>query len=791
MGKKTSPASFPKQRRADRARLPALTEEGQRPDPAFQTGLVLLSLILFYSPFLRGLFFQREQEFTLLLACLAFAWVWMGKLRQREVSFLGSLLDYLVIVLVFLYLAGIFWAANQRLAAAELVKMLLYFLVYWMASQLGREERHRYFLLSALYAAGVGVAAAGVLTAQGVVSIKDGFVGGRIYSTLQYPNALASYLTATSLVGWLLWAVAPRAARFVLAGGTYLTLAVLLATGSRGALFIYPLVAVVFFLGVPREFRKILMVHAAGSWASAFLANSRFLSLVTSGQHLLAWWWLALGLAVALAVQTGYEWWARASTRKTTRVGLGLAVAGLTVAGGFLVWLTRGGLWFKILPPQLLNRLQDVSLETFGAATRIQWSLDAMKLVKARPFFGYGGGAWEAAYQSYQSYYYTSTQVHNHYFQIWTEVGTVGLAVFLGIWVLFFITAMRNYRKAAPAERLVQWTLLAGAVSLGLHAVLDFDLALSAVALALWTFFGLTRGIERKLNRENRYLSRREYPGARSRYLAAVLIGTLAVAWLPATLALGSTSAKKAVAAVQNQKTAEALRYFRRASLLDPFNASYRMDLASLLLSYDRVGEAVDMAEKAAAKAPFDRRVLTRLGEIYWRVGKLEEAVGAMRGARDAAPWIIEGWENLSRVAAMTGIAYLNAGDKEKAKVYLEEAAGIPELVHRKVFGLSQKTLRLWKEGGRPLLQVTPAMELNAGIGLYGLGRFSEALKVLERPLNHRDQQDTQAEAYCWASLAHRQLGNVAAAEELRRKAESLNPELAKSYEELAKIKPL
>ncbi|MGB9920389.1 MAG: O-antigen ligase family protein [Moorellales bacterium] len=791
MVRKQEQQTVPKVRRPDRRQTSA-TEALPTQPWELRLALCLVMSVLIYSPYLRGLFFPTEQEWTLVLVAGSVLLLWAGKIRQREVSFVSRPFDYLALAWVGLYGVSLFGAASQRLAVAELIKVATYVSVYWAVSQLGREAKYRLWLLGSMYLAAVGVAVAGILVAQGMVSIKDGFVGGRIYSTLQYPNALASYLAAASFCGWVLWAGAQRIARFLLSVGTFLLLMVFLATGSRGALLLYPIVLALFFGGVPAEKRAPLLMHALGSWAAALIAAAGFLPSVVAGDHSTAWQWLVFGLGAALAVQGGYEavGWFRGrygGKRLVWASLLVVLVAGLALAvafyfGGPALWLPR------LVPDQLAARFRDLSWETFSAATRLQWSLDALQLVKARPWLGYGGGAWEAAYQSVQSYYYTSTQVHNHYFQVWTEVGTVGLAVFLGLWVCFLATAVANGRRGSATQRLYQWGVLCAGLGLGLHAVLDFDLALGAVALVLWTCFGLTRGLERELRRENYFLRRQEYIRVRPRYLAAAVMATLVLAWLPGSLLIGEAVARRAVAAVQTGQTGAAVEYFRTASRFDPFRGSYLADQAGLLAAAGRFAEAVALAEKAAAKEPLNSRILARLGEVYWAAGQPDRAVEAMERARSAARWAKEGWENLGRVAAMAGIYYLRNEDTQRARPYLEKAMSIPLEVRSTMAGLSAERLRLWKEGGRPLLEVTPYMELNAAIGAYGLGRFEEALRFLERPMQ---VQEYQGEACYWASLAHRRLNHQAEAEELRRRAEDLAPHLVSGYEEMVKLPTL
>ncbi|MDI9447665.1 MAG: glycosyltransferase [Bacillota bacterium] len=132
-----------------------------------------------------------------------------------------------------------------------------------------------------------------------------------------------------------------------------------------------------------------------------------------------------------------------------------------------------------------------------NATERLYFYQDAIKMFKERPILGWGGGDWEEAYRAYQSYLYYSNQVHSHYFQIMVEAGLVGLVAILGIWFSFLLLTHRLYHgaKEDAGKRLLIWTITAASVAVGFHAAIDFNLSLSALAIVLWTLFGLARGI--------------------------------------------------------------------------------------------------------------------------------------------------------------------------------------------------------------------------------------------------------------------------------------------------------
>ena len=163
------------------------------------------ALLFLLPPFFRGLFFPPEQQKALVWAVLVFGLLVWWKHERREYAFLTHPLDYMVLALPVVYVLSAFQAANLGLAVNEVVKNLLYFLVYWAVVQLVREEKDLSVFMHAVYIAAVGVALAGLATATGIINIPDGFVGGRIYSSFQYPNALASYLALAVFLGFFLW----------------------------------------------------------------------------------------------------------------------------------------------------------------------------------------------------------------------------------------------------------------------------------------------------------------------------------------------------------------------------------------------------------------------------------------------------------------------------------------------------------------------------------------------------------------------------------------------------------
>lgn len=755
------------------------------------TGLMLL---LFYPPFFRGLFFPVEQRWTLLLAVALFFITYLWKLSCREVFFLNRPLDYAAAALVVVYILAAIKPASQSLAVTEVTKVLLFFLTYWLVSRLGGHSRNLY-LLHALYLATVGVALAALLTATDLVYIKDGFIGGRFYSTLQYPNALASYVGAGSIIGFYLWVRANNAWKYIYAVANYLLLMVFLGTGSRGAYLIFPVIVLFFCLLVPRGYRIPVIAHLVSISAAALVGNMGFIPLAVAKSYGAAWGWFALGVLVALVCQLIIQFAGRSLESPKVRtvavvtamvilIGCSLYIATQLAVKPAVSGEQPGSIFHRILPPQIMARIQDINLETSSSRHRLFWTGDALKMVRERPLLGFGGGGWEAAYRQYQSYFYNSTQVHNHYAQVAVETGLVGISILAAIWLLFLITSWNNYRRNQGEERFQALAIGVASLSLGLHAAMDFNLALGAISIMLWAYFGMARSLESQRLGPEPTLAPQIFKQKQVAYITALTLSCLVISLFSVSYLMGVASARRAAVALQHNDLESTAAYLEEAVRYDPFTASYHNDLAGIYLKEGQKEEALAHALAASAREPFNITVLSRLAEVYWSKGMIEQALTIMERARQVSPWAAGIWENLAQAYTAAGINYLRNGQQDKARLVFEQAATLPEEILAKVDSLGDFK-NLHDHGG---VALTPAIHLRAAIGQYFLGQKKSAATNLQ--IAATDAR-VKAEAQLWqAILAYRE-GNSSQVEQLLARVQDADANLAKQYDLLKSLSPL
>ncbi len=764
-----------------------------------------LAILLFLPPYFRGLFFQPEQERALIFATIIFWVAWLWKWSKRDHDFLSHPLDYFVLAFPAVYLLSAFQAVNYGLAVAEVVKTTLYFLVFWLASRLVRSEKDIVTLLHVIYISAIGVALAGLATATGVIHIHDGFLNGRIYSTFQYPNALASYLVAVIFIGLYLWRRAGllelggvsggvtgkgipawlswnNINQYLYAAGNFLLFAVLLGTKSQGGLLVFSLVFLLFLIGLPKGNRIPVIFHFVFVCILSFVSIWQFLSTVAGGNVDLAWLWIFIGLALALAFQMLYRFgenrgmfqWIAAHRNIILAVVVLVAVSA-GIGGG--VYISGYGDTVKTLVEEIKVR---------NATERMYFFQDAMKMFKERPVLGWGGGGWQEAYRAYQGYLYNSNQVHGHYFQIMVEAGIFGLLAILGIWMSFLYIAHRLYHGAKEdnATRFLVWTITIAAISIGLHAVIDFDLSLSALALVLWTMFGFARGIGIYCAAGTEEKKSRTYIPPNNTVLVGVSIASFIIVMFAGSLAAAGNYAVQSGKYIQKQNFNRGIELLQKATAYNPFNADYHSNLARIYQAVGKFDEGIAEARKAIELSKYSAPRYADLAVLYYTGKKnSEEAIEAAEKALSLAPLQIQWYELLAMSYFSVGYEDLVSGNREAAKHYFEKTTDIPGRIKAKTDNLNDTEKKLWNV--EPLLTATPVVKFNVGASQYFLGRWSEADENLQAALNN---EKVKGEALLLLAVLRDKQGRAQEAQECLAQAQKLGPEFANRYDFLRQL---
>lgn len=110
-----------------------------------------------------------------------------------------------------------------------------------------------------------------------------------------------------------------------------------------------------------------------------------------------------------------------------------------------------------------------------------------------------------------------------------------------------------------------------------------------------------------------------------------------------------------------------ALAAFQSAAVKDPRRAEAHWRISHCLAILDRIPEALVSLERARALAPRDPRILNTLAVMQMKSGNVRSATESARRAVRQAPRVADVWDTL-------GWAYLQSGDRERARIAFETA---------------------------------------------------------------------------------------------------------------------
>lgn len=749
-----------------------------------------LLVALFLPPFFRGLFFPKEQLVALAGLLCAFGFTFFGMGGWTSVTILRTRVEWAGLAVVAAFVISTIIAINPSLALQEALKNLSYFLILWLVVNTATTPERRRGVAVSIFLTTLCVALFGVGVAEGSFTYKGAFEGGRIASTLQYPNALAAFLTPGILIGVALASVSSSNwVRAGYLGGAAVQSVVLIFTYSRGAWLMVPIVVVMLLLVTPRPQRAAIALCGLAAGAGAIAAIPWMSKSLMDPKPGFALSTLALAAVVAAMVD---HITVAAVRRFGPRVRLALwAITAMGVGLGVVVVASK-------LPPDLAHYLTKIDLRDHSVVERWAYARDAWKMVLDRPILGWGGGGWAAAYRTYQSYGYTSTQVHNHWLQVSVETGVVGLLAALSLWV----SVTTTWWKARAAQRVEPGTgaelaaVFTGAVALGGHSLIDFNLSLSAVSFHFWALLGLvaSAGLPTECVRAGRRTR-----GADVTFLprvVVVLVGAIALITVGTRL-VGQAFGQMGAQRLNKGDLTGAKEAFERAIRLDPLTATYYVDLGQTYEALGRNGngssylrKARSLIERGLELDSHNPRFHAVYASYALRNGLISQGLQALERAVELAPFEAQNYANLARAYVDVGMRYLlGQHNEQEGRKYLQKVEQVALTQQARadaptVAGDDQR-----------LPASTPSLNLARGQARALLGDWGKAELPLEQAFRQALQQsrarDSLAvDAGVWLALVRNRQGNAPGARDALQKAAALDSGAEKRYEELTRAIP-
>lgn len=711
---------------------------------------------LVIAPLMKGLFY--EEELVLAQMYLGFIWLLYGatRLGDRETELKFQLMDYAVLAYLIVNILTIFTAVYLKEALLGIYRVFDYVLIYYLVLELTKEAKDRERFTLFVFMSTVAVSALGIGAAVEKVNFPEAFAQGRIMSSFQYPNALGICAAAGALLGT--GSLLTRDAlglKAILGLGIYLNIIALLGSLSRGTWLVLGLALFIYLLGIGRRSFWKSLYHIIVIIFFGFLGSKGFLKGVYAKDYSGALAWLALGAVLLMAALSFLHILPgivekKRFLRRHKKVLLWALTLELILCAFIYFSYTS-----QILPTPVSQILDTTVIQRFGTISgedssyqdRMDMNRIALRIVRDYPFLGAGAGGWNSLYHQYQDKrFYWSSEVHNHYFQIWAETGTLGLVTYLAVWALLLHKIIKYLLHRKETSRWpYTWAVILAFLSILVHSGLDLELSFPAAAMVFWSLGAM---VNNEVNGSGRHRSKLLLIPKPGYFILTLLIGGLLI--IPAAREYrAALLSKEGVEEKQMGYYPRAIDKFEQAYFLSPLSPNPAAALAELYahryksLPKETYKEKVYYyANRAIEMAPYDIKTRWSLDRAYALLGDEEALLKERERLARLLPKDPYTLEVLAQSYFDRGMAFLEKGKPLDAEPYFTQCLAVTQKIEENYLA-SEKRYNM-----RPTAQV---YLLSGQVSLL-LAEKKTAAEALSKALNNKD---TKSQAGSLLALAY------------------------------------
>jgi hypothetical protein len=373
--------------------------------------------------------------------------------------------------------------------------------------------------------------------------------------------------------------------------------------------------------------------------------------------------WALAAICLAIVAQTVAALVTRAvplAGRRRRVVGaLTLAVAVVVVSAAGLAFAARyggvGGLVDRAFG-QFTSSSSSATLAANGAGRllalgddgRIAIAREGLASFPHHPLAGTGAGTFRFTNYLYRTGVDAGLVVqhaHNQWINVLSELGLVGLVLFVVAVGGLLVAALRPLGRAArDADRGLLAALQAAVVAFAAHMTIDWDWDMAAAALAFLLLAGVAAAYVRGRRADLAAAGSPAAPaaarpapralrlGTASRVLASGVLVIVALSFLFPYLSQSALS--RAIVLVSDNRTAAAAAQARRAHRFDPLAVDPLFTLALIEQQEGRASTAVATLEQAVRLQPQNYLTYYELGDMQLNVlGRRTAAAASLRHA--------------------------------------------------------------------------------------------------------------------------------------------------------------
>lgn len=143
---------------------------------------------------------------------------------------------------------------------------------------------------------------------------------------------------------------------------------------------------------------------------------------------------------------------------------------------------------YLFLPDRLAFRLKDSFNLDLNNTLRLEYYIDALKLIKTSPIIGVGGEGFKLGYQMVQNSTYISSEVHSSPLQIAVETGIIGFVSYIVINILAIMLMVEIYKKNKEID---SYILLFIIIAINIMALFDLTMSFAIMTYILAVILGI------------------------------------------------------------------------------------------------------------------------------------------------------------------------------------------------------------------------------------------------------------------------------------------------------------
>ena len=294
----------------------------------------------------------------------------------------------------------------------------------------------------------------------------------------------------------------------------------------------------------------------------------------------------------------------------------------------------------RVSAPQLTN--------AFSSGRRIAiWKFSGM-MIKDHPILGSGIGTYKYNTFRYQAEFFKqgdnrsiypygfADKAHNEYVQLWAELGTIGLAIFLWLIIAYFIYGIRYLKREKSEQKQgIMIGLMGGVVAFLVDCFFWFPLHLSSNLSLFWLFIGLTMVMGFEKNAGSGSVSKSKGNSIYKLQPVFYIVIILLAVFLCITMArpfIARTCWYSGFKEVEKKNWEKAAEIYEEALKWDPYEGGLYYDLGKIFMERGLYNTALKYFKES--EKYFDLRGLPQnLAIIYLAKGETDNAITELKRA--------------------------------------------------------------------------------------------------------------------------------------------------------------